>query len=164
MARPTRFVDQVGDPVEICADALVPLGGRAAPSERAEEVKPIGGVLEQAMEVDACDVALAKPEAAIQVCLDVSVGDRLAEVDLIPLDPAAVRGTHSRPSCRLLAGEGRLDVEQSQPLGRSPLDPLGIADPPAQHLQAAADPQGGDASSGQRAGLTGESAATKVLQ
>src|SRR5437762_12420295 len=116
------------------------------------------------MQVDACDVALAKPEAAIQVCLDVSVGGRLAKVDLVPLDPAAVRGMHSRPSCRLLAGEGRLDVEQSQPLGVASLDPLGIADPSAQHLQASADPQDGDAGFSHRADPIGESAATEVSQ
>src|SRR6267142_6086362 len=65
--RPSRLVDQIRDAIEVHLHAPRPVRCRASPPERAEEVKPVWGVLEQAVQVDAGDVALTEPEAVGQV-------------------------------------------------------------------------------------------------
>src|SRR3981189_3612504 len=102
---------QAGDAVELRLHARLPVRGRASPAERAEEVDPISRVLEQAVQVDAGDVALAKPETAGQVCFDVGVGHRVPEMDLVTFHPPAIRREHPRPASGLVACENGLDVE-----------------------------------------------------
>src|SRR5438270_3365350 len=115
--RPRRLVDQVGCPIEVCANAKRPVDGRAAPAEGAQKIKPVSAVLEEAMDVYASHVSLAIAEPAGQVHLDVGIGDRSAEMDLVAIQPAAVARKHARPSRGLQGGKRRVDVELSQALG-----------------------------------------------
>ena len=113
--------------------------------------KAVGG--EQAVDVAAHDPAIRR-DRAVGTAVEVQHRPRerrpagAAEVHLVAVDRLAARDLPAADLVQLLvAGQHRLEIEQPQTVGFAgrPLDAGGIGDAPAEHLEAAADPEHGAA-------------------
>jgi len=65
------------------------------------------------------------------------------EMDLVTFHPATICREHLRPAGSLVTCENGVDVQEPQALRIPSLDSVGVVDPPAEHLQAAADSKHG---------------------